>query len=402
VKPDRTFQNVFNSRVPELDTDFTLLIVSATNSLEFKSATFSTRENFGCGAMVKNSIITIRDVAKESGFSSTTVSIVLNDAPLARYIPAATKKRIEKAAKKLGYRPNLFARSLRSKRSHTVGVMVFDMTDPYCTLVLRGIENSLYQASYLPILTDVHNERSRFERYLEMLLDRRVEALIVLANWLFVEIDVLADLEKSSIPTAMIGRELRTDSVSSVIVDNEMGAHAAVEHLYSLGHRKIAFIRGPKTLADSAPRWRGIRSFAKANGLDVDPKLVLDLPESRDPISSFEAGYKLTEELLKHKRPFTALMAFDDMTAFGAIRALAKQGLRVPEQCSVIGFDDVSTCGLYTPPLTTVRQPMEAMGAMAVSIVVEGINAVLEKRELTAVHRKLAPELAVRESTRTV
>ena len=174
--------------------------------------------------MVKTSVITIRDVAKESGFSSTTVSIVLNNAPLARYIPPATKKRIEKAAKKLGYRPNLFARSLRSKRSHTVGVMVFDMTDPYCTLILRGIENSLYQSSYLPILTDVHNERSRFERYLEMLLDRRVEALIVLANWLFVDIDVLADLEKSSIPTLMIGRELQTDTVSSVIVDNELGA----------------------------------------------------------------------------------------------------------------------------------------------------------------------------------
>src|SRR3984893_7402471 len=111
--------------------------------------------------MVKTSVITIRDVAKESGFSSTTVSIVLNDAPLARYIPPATKKRIERAAKKLGYRPNLFARSLRSKRSHTVGVMVFDMTDPFCTLVMRGIENSLYQSSYLPILTDVQNDRGR-------------------------------------------------------------------------------------------------------------------------------------------------------------------------------------------------------------------------------------------------
>ena len=126
--------------------------------------------------------------------------------------------------------------------------MVFDMTDPFCTLVLRGIENSLYQASYLPILTDVHNERARFERYLEMLLDRRVEALIVVANWLFVNIDVLGDLEKSNIPTVMIGRELKNDSISSVIVDNELGAYAAVEHLYSLGHRKIAFIRGPKTL----------------------------------------------------------------------------------------------------------------------------------------------------------
>src|SRR2546429_9258535 len=99
----------------------------------------------------------IRDLAKGSGFSSTTVSIVLNNGPLARYIPVATKKRIERAAKKLGYRPNLFARSLRSKRSHTVGVMIFDMTDPFGTLVLRGIENSLYQASYLPIRTDVHN-----------------------------------------------------------------------------------------------------------------------------------------------------------------------------------------------------------------------------------------------------
>ena len=344
-------------------------------------------------------MVTIRDVAKESGFSSTTVSIVLNNAPLARYIPATTKKRIERAAKKLGYRPNLFARSLRSKRSHTVGVMVFDMTDPFCTLVLRGIENSLYQSSFLPILTDVHNERSRFERYLEMLLDRRMEGLIVVANWLFLDINLLADLEKSSVPTVIIGCELKTDQVSSVIVDNELGAHLAVEHLYSLGHRKIAFIRGPKPLTDSGPRWKGIRNFAKESGLDLDQRLILDLPESRDPSSSFEAGYKLTEELIKQKRPFSAIMAFDDMTAFGAIRALAKAGIRVPEQCSVIGFDDVATCGIYTPALTTIRQPLEAMGTMAVSMVVDGINAVLEKRETTGLHRKVAPELVVREST---
>jgi LacI family transcriptional regulator len=350
---------------------------------------------------MRDSVVTIRDVAKESGFSSTTVSIVLNNAPLARYIPPATKKRIERAAKKLGYRPNLFARSLRSKRTHTVGVMVFDMTDPYCTLILRGIENSLYQSSYLPILTDVHNERSRFERYLEMLLDRRVEGLVVLANWLFVDIDVLGDLEKSSIPTVMIGRELQTESVSSVIVDNEFGAHAAIEHLYSLGHRKIAFIRGPKTLADSAPRWKGIKTFAAKHDLEIDSRLVVDLPESRDPISSFEAGYKLTEELVRQKRPFTALMAFDDMTAFGAIRALAKAGVHVPDHCSVVGFDDVAACSLYTPPLTTIRQPMEAMGAVGASIVIDGINAVQEKREMLAVHRKLVPELAVRESTRS-
>jgi DNA-binding LacI/PurR family transcriptional regulator len=358
--------------------------------------------NLVSDSSVKGSIVTIREVAKESGFSSTTVSIVLNNAPLSRYIPPATKKRIERAAKKLGYRPNLFARSLRSKRSHTVGVMVFDMTDPYCTLVLRGIENTLYQASYLPLLTDVHNERARFERYLEMLLDRRVEALIVLANWLFVDIDVLADLEKSSIPTVMIGHELETDTVNSLVVDNEVGAFQAVEHLYSLGHRQIGFIRGPKTLTDSAPRWKGIRSFAKSKGLELDQRLIVDLPESRDPISSFEAGYHLTEELISRNRPFTALLAFDDMTAFGAIRALAKAGLRVPEQCSVIGFDDVMAAGLYTPSLTTIRQPMEAMGATAASIAMEGVKGVLEKQRVSAIHRKMPPELVVRESTRSI
>jgi LacI family transcriptional regulator len=347
-------------------------------------------------------MVTIRDVAKESGFSSTTVSIVLNNAPLSRYIPPATKKKIERAAEKLGYRPNQFARSLRSKRSHTVGVMVFDMTDPFCTLILRGIENTLYQASFLPILTDVHNERGRFERYLEMLLDRRIEALIVLANWLFLDINLLADLEKSSIPTAMIGCELKTDSMSSVIVDNEVGGYLAFEHLHKLGHRKIAFIRGPKALTDSSPRWRGIRNCAKACGFELDQRLIMELPESRDPMSSFEAGYKLTEDLIKQRRPFTALLAFDDMSAFGAIRALNRAGVRVPDQCSVIGFDDVAPSALYTPSLTTVRQPMEAMGASAVGIVVEGINAVLEKRDINAIHRKVAPELVVRESTRSL
>src|SRR5262249_37669229 len=122
-------------------------------------------------------------------------------------------------------------------------------------------------------------------------------------------------------------------------------------------------------------------------------------PESREPISSFEAGYKLTEELLKHHRSFTAIMAFDDMTAFGAIRALSKAGIKVPEQCSVIGFDDIATAALYTPSLTTIRQPMESMGSIAVGLVVDGINSVLEKREIAAVHRKVAPELVVREST---
>ena len=191
-------------------------------------------------------MITLRDVAKESGFSPTTVSIVLNNAPLARYIPAPTRHRIEAAAKRLGYHPNLFARSLRNKRSQAVGVMVFDMTDPYCTLILRGIENTLYQSSFLPILTDVHNELSRFERYLKMLLGRGVEALIVLANWLFLDINLLSDLERRNVPTVMIGHELRTETMSSAVVDNEAGARAALEHLYALGIAKSPSFEVPR------------------------------------------------------------------------------------------------------------------------------------------------------------
>jgi LacI family transcriptional regulator len=348
------------------------------------------------------SSVTLRDVAQASGVSTATVSIVLNNAPLARYIPPSTKERIAKAAKRLGYRPKTLSRLLSTTGNHSVGVMVFDLTDPFCTPVLRGIENSLYQASYLPILTDIRNQRARFERYLEMLLARPVEALILIANWLFLEVDLLADLEKRNIPAVMIARELSSGSISSVMVDNETGGHLAMEHLYSLGHRRIAFIRGPKMLGDAAPRWRGARSFARSVRLEIDPVLVADLPDSLDPKAAFEGGLNLTDEMLKHKKRFTALMAFDDMTALGAMRALARAGLKTPDDCSVIGFDDVLPAGLSMPSLTTVRQPMEALGSAAVSIIVEGISAAAEDREFQPVHRKLAPELVVRESTRAL
>ncbi|HET9994769.1 MAG TPA: LacI family DNA-binding transcriptional regulator [Candidatus Acidoferrum sp.] len=344
--------------------------------------------------------VTMRDVAKASGFSPATVSIVLNNAPLARYIAPATKKRIEDTAKKLGYRPNAMARFLRSKRSHSVGVMFFDITDPYCTPILRGIENALYQSSYVPIFADAHNQKNRFERYLEMLLEHHVEALIVVANWLFVDIHVLADVSKRDIPAATICWELPGDTVSSVMVDNEAGGRLALEHLYKLGHRKIAFIRGPKMLIDSAPRWRGIQKFAHSAGMEIDSSLVLQLPDEFDPNSGFEGGYRLTEDLLQKKKRFTALLAFDDLTALGAIRALAKADVKVPEQCSVVGFDDVPLSSLAAPSLTTVRQPLEGMGDLAVNIVMEGVNAGLEKRDWKISRHKMNPELVIRESTR--
>lgn len=347
-------------------------------------------------------LITMRDVAKASGFSPATVSIVLNNAPLARYIAAATRKKIEDTAKRLGYRPNAMARFLRSKRSQSIGVMLFDVTDPFCTPILRGIENALYPLGYLPIFADAHNQHERFERYLEMLLQRHVDGLIVVANWLFVDIHILADLNKAEVPTVTIGWEIPGNRVSFAMVDNEAGGRISLEHLYQLGHRRIACIRGPKTLIDSAPRWRGIQKFAQSVKLDIDPALVVQLPEVFDATASFEQGYRLTEELLQIRKKFTALLAFDDLTALGAIRALARAGVDVPEQCSVIGFDDVAISGLSAPALTTVRQPLETMGGAAVNIVMDAIKTTHENREWSAVTQKLHPELVIRDSTRAI
>jgi LacI family transcriptional regulator len=326
----------------------------------------------------------------------------LNNAPLARYIAPATRKKIEDTAKRLGYRPNAMARFLRSKRSQSIGVMVFDVTDPFCTPILRGIENALYPLGYLPIFADAHNQHERFERYLEMLLQRHVDGLIVVANWLFVDIHILADLNKAEVPTVTIGWEIPGNRVSFAMVDNETGGRLSLEHLYQLGHRRIACIRGPKSLIDSAPRWRGVQKFAQSVNLEIDPALVVQLPEVYDATASFDQGYRLTEELLQKKKKFTALLAFDDLTALGAIRALAKAGVSVPEQCSVIGFDDVPISGLSAPALTTVRQPLEIMGGAAVNMVMDAIKTTHENREWSAVAQKLHPELVIRDSTRAI
>ncbi len=342
---------------------------------------------------------TIRDVARECGVSIATVSTVLNNAPLARYISATTKQNITRAAKLLGYRPNLLARSLQSMHSQTVGLMVSDILDPYCVPILRGIESALFQSPYMPILTDFQNDRSRFERSLEMLLEHRVEGILLVANWLFVDVNLLVDLESRNIATVIIGRQLKSTTTSSVIVDNEAGAYAALEHLYSLGHRRIGFIGGPPTLGDTAERWRGVQSFAKSHKLTVETKLRADLPESALPLSSFDAGCRIVEDWLKRKRQFTAVMAFDDLTALGVVRGLKRAGISVPGQCSVIGFDDVMPAAVSTPRLTTIRQPMESMGATSVHLLLDALKALAEKQVAQAEHRVLPAELVVREST---
>lgn len=341
-------------------------------------------------------MVTIRDVAGESGFSVTTVSMVLNDGPAAQRISPRTRTHIWKVARKLGYRPNLFARSLRSQRSQTVGVVVFDITDPYCTQILRGIENHLRPSGYFPIVTDLQDDRSQFHRCVDMLLGRRVEGIITIANPVYLDPELLSEFVERKIPAVTIGRELEDSPLSSVVVDNEAGTRQALQHLYQLGHSRIAIIKGPEILVDSVQRWRGLETFARDVGLKLNPKLTLEI-QGRN--STYAESYQLTEELLKRNMDFTALVAFDDLTACAAIRALSKAGRRVPKDCSVVGFDDVPSSAFYNPPLTTVHQLLEMQGSLGAEIVEELIKAAAEKRALPPKRRKVSPKLIVRDST---
>lgn len=346
---------------------------------------------------------TIVDVARASGFSASTVSIVLNEAPLSRYVAAGTKERIRAVAGDLGYRPDASARSLRSRRSHTIGIMVSDISDPFCTLILQGIERTLQPTTYLPVIMIAHNEREQFERHIEMMLERRVEGLVLVANWLFGEFDLLADIEKNQIPTVGVGRDLTASRIRSLQVDNEAGGYAAAQHLYEFGHREIAVLRGPSELADSDRRWQGVQRFATESGLTLATRRVAQLAPAVDPTSGFEEGFRLTTGMLGRGVKFTAVLAFDDLTAMGAIRALHQAGRRIPDECSVIGFDDIPLAALSTPALTTIRQPMERMGSLAAEWVLESLGGTPltgdDASSSPGTLHLLPPELVLREST---
>jgi len=341
-------------------------------------------------------MITIRDVAMKSGFSVTTVSMVLNNGPGGDRISQRTRTRICEVARRLGYRPNLHARSLRSNRSHTLGVMVFDLTDPYCTQILRGIQNHIRPSELFPIVSDLQDDRAQFQPCLDMLLGRQVEGIIAIANPLYLDRKLLSEFSDRDIPAVVIGRELANVSVSSVIVDNAAGTRLALQHLYELGHRRVAFIKGPTILVDSVQRWQGLQTFAKEVGLQLDPQLIVEI-QGRN--STFAEAYNLTEELLRQPSQFTALVAFDDLSACAAIRALTKAGLQIPKDVSVVGFDDIPSAAFYNPPLTTVHQQLELQGSLGAEIVGNSIRAAREKRSIPPQHRRVQPKLIVRDST---
>jgi LacI family transcriptional regulator len=342
--------------------------------------------------------VTLVDVARECGLSVSSVSLVLNEKPLANLLSEKTRAAVRAAAQRLGYTPNRNAQALRSQRSSTIGVVVFDIADPFCTFILNGIQTALEPTGMLPIIMDATNQGKQFERYLALMVERRVEGLIVVANWLLADKNITGNLESLGIPVVVVGREVKSTTVSSVVVDNEAGGFLALEHLYQAGHRKIAVIRGPKGLQDSYRRWQGTKRYAKSVRYRLEPDLVVEMPDAADPLSGFDGGYEATASLLAANKTFAAVLAFDDLTALGAIRALHERGLRVPDEVSVIGFDDIPAASLTSPSLSTIRQDMKGMGIMAAQHVMAMIETDAPS-DLGASVRLTAPVVVARGST---
>ncbi|MGC1462033.1 MAG: LacI family DNA-binding transcriptional regulator [Terracidiphilus sp.] len=347
----------------------------------------------------KSGHVTLMDVARACGFSVSTVSLVLSEAPLSMKVTAKTRERIRSTAKKMGYHPDAYARSLRRRSSKTVGVLAYDLSDPFCIPIVRGIEEGLRKAGYLSLLLDAQTRRDLFDSYLQMILEQRGEGVIVIASWVFEEANLLADIKKNQVPVVVVGRDLTRRKFSSILVDNQAGGALALRHIYDLGHRKIAVIRGPEELMDSQPRWEGLQRAAAEAGIRIDSRLVLQLSSSVDPISSFEGGMQLTKQMLASGRTFTAVLAFDDLTALGVLRGLTAAGLRVPQDCSVVGFDDVLPAVVSTPGITTIRQPLREMGLLAAEWTLAAIEAQENGGKTTTHLHKAMPELVVRMST---
>lgn len=346
----------------------------------------------------KSGHVTLLDIARASGFSVSTVSIVLSEAPLSQNVAATTRTHIRTIAKQLGYHPDAYARSLRRRSTQTIGILAFDLSDPFCVPVMRGIQEGVHEAGYLPLLMDAQTQRKLFDSYLHMILERRADGVIVIASWVFEETNLLGDIRKNNVPIVIVGRDLVERGISSILVDNEAGGALAMRHLADLGHRRIAVIRGPQEMCDTEPRWAGIRKTAAQRGIAIDDRLIFDLPGLADPASGFEGGVRFAKQMLASEAPFTAVLAFDDLTALGVVRGLTESGMSVPEDCSVMGFDDVLPAEVATPAMTTIRQPLREMGLEAAERVLQALRHPTAKSEKARLHQT-DPELVVRKST---
>src|SRR5271157_4414471 len=313
------------------------------------------------GRAAKATAVTLKSLALHLDLTAGTVSSVLNNSPASRSIPERTRNRILKAARKFNYRPNFLARSLRVRRSYTVGVIAEEISDPYGATIISGIETFLRKNNFF-FLTVVHRHDDKLLRsYSQLLLTRGVEGIIT--------IDTSID-QQPTLPTVAIAGHQQVPNVTNIILDHHRAARLVLQYLLALGHRNIAFFRGPSSSSDSVPRWNAIQEVAAE----------LQLP---------------MKGLLATEIPFTALFAYNDTSAVGAMFVLHEAGLRVPDDISVVGFDDISVASFAFPPLTTVRQPLLEMGTVAAQTLLDRI----EERAPFIPEIALAPELIIRSST---
>ncbi len=332
----------------------------------------------------KDRPVTLRTLASHLGLSLTTVSVVVSDAPAAQAIPLATRKRILDAASQLHYRPNYFARSLRKQSSMSVGVLVSEMSEGYFTLVMNGVEEYLMAAKYFYLMAAHYWQPELLEEYPRMLLERSVDGLLLVNTPTPTQV---------SVPIVSISGHQDIAGVTNIQLNHKQAAYLAVKHLADLGHRRIAFMKGQEQTVDTDHRWREIMETARAFGLEVYQELLIRLTENS---WSPALGYGPVKALLSRTRNFTALFAFNDIAAVGAIRALHEAGLQVPRDVSVIGFDDVLSAPFGIPSLTTIRQPLRAMGQAGAEALLNRIN---HPKAPYAPKVIMEPELVVREST---
>jgi len=327
--------------------------------------------------------ITLKTLGDYLKLTPGTVSAVLNNSAASRCIPEHTKKRVFDAAQKLNYKPNYFARSLRGKRTYTIGVIAEEIGDAYGSMVISGIEQHLRENNFF-FLTVIHRHDPKLlQTYSQMLLSRGVEGFVT------VDTSITA---KPSLPTVAVAGHQTLPGVTNIILDHKRAARLALEHLQELGHEQIAFLRGQVFSSDSAVRWAAICQVAEELRIAVDPELTIQI-DSTD--ASPNVGYPFAKQLLARGRPFTGLLAYNDISAIGAIWAFREAGLRVPEDISVVGFDDIPAAAFANPSLTTVRQPLVRMGQIAARTVIEQIEGRGEYLPEIAIE----PEFVVREST---
>jgi DNA-binding LacI/PurR family transcriptional regulator len=328
--------------------------------------------------------VSLKQLARSLGLSTTTLSLVLNNSEKAQSIPQETKDRIFAAARDLNYRPNFFARSLRSQRTFSVGVLVPELSDGYAALVLTGIEDYLLQSGYMYLVTSHRHKENLIEGYPRLLYERSVEGLIAVDT---------RYTQNLPLPVVSVSGHHEHPGVTNIILNHERAAELGLQHLVDLGHRKIAFIKGQTFSSDTEVRWQAMCGVARHMGVEVSTKLVQQMEgESASP----QVGYEAAVRLLKQSSDFTALLAFNDVCAIGAIRAFRESGMRVPKDVSVVGFDDIYEAAYHIPALTTIKQPLRRMGMLAAETLVQRIS---EPATETAPFLQVEPELIVREST---